>query len=212
MDLRARLDRLLERLGGQGDRAALTDAVLAAWSGADRHYHGLAHLRDCLTRLDECDAPAQARDVIEAALWFHDAVYDPRRSDNEARSADWARQGLGRLGVDPAVTGEVARLILLTAHRRPPDDDAGRIVADIDLAILGRPPAEFAAYDAAIRAEYAWVAEPEYRTRRAAVLAGFLAREPLYLTPWFRTRYERTARDNLRRCVAGLAGPARQPG
>jgi predicted metal-dependent HD superfamily phosphohydrolase len=204
MDHRARLIALLERLGVRGGSGPLADAVLAAWSGGERHYHGLRHLRDCLQQLDQMTEPVPDRNLVEAALWFHDAVYDPHRTDNEVRSAEWAREGLTRLGIDPAVAAEVARLVMLTAHRRPPDDPAGQLVTDIDLAMLGRPAAEFDAYDAAIRAEFAWVPEDEYRTRRGALLAGLLAREPLYLTPWFRARYEVAARDNLRRCLAGL--------
>jgi predicted metal-dependent HD superfamily phosphohydrolase len=207
MELRSRLMALVEHLGGHGDLGTLADSVLAAWSGPERRYHGLRHLRDCLDQLDELSPPPPERDRIEAALWFHDAVYDPRRIDNEARSAEWARRALTEQGVDEPVAAEVARLVMLTAHHRPPDDAAGQTVADIDLAILGQTPAAFDAYDAAIRAEYAWVPEPEYRARRSALLAELLAREPLYLTAWFRGRYEQAARDNLRRCVTALTLP-----
>jgi len=207
-DLRERFVALMRRLGATGDPSPLADAMLSAWMEPARRYHGIAHLRDCLARLEESSDPLVERDVVEAALWFHDAIYDPRAADNEERSADWARRALHAPGIPGAAAGEVARLVALTGHERPPDDPAGRLICDIDLSILGRPPAEFDEYDRQIRAEYAWVPVSAYREGRRRVLTGFLRRRPLYLTERFRRRYETAARANLERALAALGGPA----
>ena len=98
----------------------------------------------------------------------------------------------------------VAELVLLTRHDESPSGAEGRLLCDIDLAILGQPTDDFDRYDRAIRLEYAWVPDPAYRRERAAVLRRLLAREPLYATRSFRERYELTARANLRRALAML--------
>jgi predicted metal-dependent HD superfamily phosphohydrolase len=203
-DLSRRFGDLLHRLGAGGETQPLADAVLAAWSEPDRRYHGLDHLRDCLAELDGAPANGADRDRVEAALWFHDAVYDPRAGDNEARSAEWARRALAELGIPPAVGDDVARLVGLTRHTDPTPDPSGRLLCDIDLAILGREPAAFDAYDRQIREEYAWVPEPDFRAARTAVLVGLLSRAPLYQTEHFRRRYEAAARANLRRTLKRL--------
>ena len=151
---------------------------LAAWAEPDRRYHDLDHLRDCLAELDRAPADGADRDRVEAALWFHDAIYDPRADDNEARSAEWARRALAELGVPSAVADDVARLVGLTRHTGPAPDPSGRLLCDIDLAILGREPEAFDAYDRRIREEYAWVPEPDFRAARIGVLTGLLARSP----------------------------------
>jgi predicted metal-dependent HD superfamily phosphohydrolase len=207
-DLRGRFTSLVRRLGGSGDAGPEADALLAAWAEPARVYHGTAHLTDCLARLDELPAAAEGLDPIEAALWYHDAVYDPRAGDNEERSAAWAEHALVELGIASRVAAEVGRLIRLTRHAEPATDEAGRLVCDIDLSVLGRPPAEFDAYDAAIRAEYAWVPGEEFREGRRRVLRALLARDPLYGTERFRRRYEEPARANLRRALARLGEPA----
>jgi predicted metal-dependent HD superfamily phosphohydrolase len=203
-ELRERFTTLVRRLGGSGDARPEADALLAAWAQPARAYHGTAHLVDCLARLDELPVAAEGADPIEAALWYHDAVYDPRAEDNEERSAAWAERALAGLGIAPGVAAEVARLVRLTRHAEPATDEAGRLVGDIDLSVLGRSPAEFDAYDAAIRAEYAWVPEEAFREGRRRVLRALLAREPLYGTERFRRRYEQNARANLRRALARL--------
>jgi predicted metal-dependent HD superfamily phosphohydrolase len=206
---RERFAALARRLGALGEPGSVGDALLTAYGEPHRTYHGLAHLMDCLARLDEASAPEPVRDQVEAALWYHDAVYDPRADDNEERSAERACRELPELGVPSTVVAEIARLVRLTNHRTPPEDHSGRLICDIDLSILGRPSEEFDVYDAAIRAEYAWVPEERYRDARRRILQGFLNRDPLYQTEHFRRRYEGQARANLRRAVAGLA--ARKP-
>jgi predicted metal-dependent HD superfamily phosphohydrolase len=98
----------------------------------------------------------------------------------------------------------VARLVRLTDHVRPAEDPVGALVCDVDLSILGRPPAEFAEYERRIRAEHAQVPEPRYRRARASLLAGLLARDPLYRSDHFRALFEAAARRNLKRSIARL--------
>ena len=203
-DLSRRFSELLRRLGAPGDPQPLIEAVLAAWADPARRYHTLDHLRDCLAELDRAPADGAARDRVEAALWFHDAVYNTRAGDNEARSAEWARRALAELGVPSAVADDVARLVRLTGHSGPTPDPSGRLLCDIDLAILGREPEVFDTYDRHIREEYAWVPEPDFRSARAGVLAGLLSRSRLYQTERFRGLYETAARRNLSRALERL--------
>ena len=203
-DLSRRFSELLRRLGASGDPQPLADAVLAAWAEPARRYHDLDHLRDSLAELDRAPADGADRDRVEAALWFHDAIYDPRAGDNEARSAQWSHRALAELGVPSAVADDVARLVRLTSHAGPTPDPSGRLRCDIDLAILGRDPEAFETYDRHIREEYAWVPEPDFRVARAGVLAGLLFRSPLYQTDHFRGLYETAARRNLSRALERL--------
>jgi predicted metal-dependent HD superfamily phosphohydrolase len=196
---------LCRRLGARGDAAAVATDLLHRWSEPGRAYHGLDHLRHCLARLDDTPPDGADRDLVEAALWFHDAVYDPRSADNEARSADLARRSLAGLDVPDEIAARVAELVLVTQHREAPAGPEGRLLCDIDLSVLGESAEEFDRYDRAVRREYAWVPEAIYRRERAAVLHGLLARDPLYATPHFRDRYELAARHNLERALARLS-------
>ena len=138
------------------------------------------------------------------ALWFHDAVCDPRRDDNEVRSAELAVAAVARLGLGARLGGLVYELVLDTRHAAEPETPDGRIVADVDLAVLGRPPEAFDAYERAVREEYGWVPEAEFRRARAGVLRGFLARPAVYRTPLMAAKYEAAARANLARSLGQL--------
>lgn len=196
-ELRRRFEGLWSRLGASREVGALLETVLQAYREPHRVYHGMDHLRDCLRQLDRAPAGETERDLAEAALWFHDLVYVPGASENESRSAERASMALLAGGVAPTTAQEVARLVRLTDHTVPPVDPVGALVCDVDLSILGRPPAEFAEYERRIRAEYRHVPESRYRPGRRRVLAGLLARQPLYRSEYFRDRYEANARRNL---------------
>jgi predicted metal-dependent HD superfamily phosphohydrolase len=176
----------------------LRDALLARYREPGRHYHTAQHLAECLAELDRVRHLARRPDELALALWFHDAVYDPRRNDNEERSAAWARRALTAAGAAPEVADRVSRLVLATTHTATPAEGDARLLADIDLAILGAPPERYAEYETQIRREYAWASEPAFRAGRSGFLRGLLSRESIYLTSHYRERLEARARENLR--------------
>ena len=150
-------------------------------------------------------ADANHPDEIELALWFHDAIYEIRAPDNELKSADWAGSAVLAAGGSEAAAQRVHALVLVTRHDSPPQTPDQEILLDVDLAILGAPPAVFGAYEAQVRAEYSMVPAPDFRSNRRRILQGFLARPRIFHTPGFNTRLEAQARANLQRSVAALA-------
>jgi predicted metal-dependent HD superfamily phosphohydrolase len=162
-----------------------------------RAYHTLDHIRDCLSQFDAAQHLAERPEEVECALWFHDAIYDPRRSDNEEGSARWAVEVLRHAGAPGPMQERVKRLILATRHDAAATGGDAQLVSDIDLSILGRSPAEFDRYEAQIRQEYAWLAEDVFGRARSALLQDLLARTSLYQTQHFYERYEAQARRNM---------------
>ncbi|HEY2187344.1 MAG TPA: N-methyl-D-aspartate receptor NMDAR2C subunit, partial [Caldimonas sp.] len=162
------------------------------------------HLHECLDRFEACRDLALRPAEVEVALWFHDAIYDVRRADNERRSADWARDAVLTSGATRDTAERIEALVMTTRHATatPATTDA-QLLVDIDLAILGADPERFAEYERQIRREYAHVAEAAFRARRRAILAAFLARERIYGTPRLHDELEHRARANLSLAIAG---------
>jgi predicted metal-dependent HD superfamily phosphohydrolase len=179
------------------------DDLVAAYAAPNRHYHNLAHIEDCLAKLARVnDLSAAEREILTEAIWWHDVVYDPTRSDNEELSAQLAERH-----VDAPIRGEVGRLIRLTrTHQVEPADKLGAILISIDLSILAAEPSRYDAYAAAIRREFAHVPDEAYRAGRAEVLRRFAARPVIFPDAAFARACEQKARDNLARELAFLKG------
>ena len=136
------------------------------------------------------------------ALWFHDAIYQPKRNDNEDKSADWGAEVLARAGAPASVVDRFRGLVLATRHEAQPQSADARLLVDIDLSILGAEPARFDEYEAQVRKEYAHVPDLFFRMGRAKILKHFLARPAIYSTASFRDRFEARARTNLQRSLS----------
>ncbi|MEP6463754.1 MAG: metal-dependent phosphohydrolase [Frankiaceae bacterium] len=192
MGRRVTLLQRWQALGGQDD---VGRELLARYAEPHRHYHDRQHLTEVLTALDLLGASNTAR----LAAWFHDAVYDPRRGDNEDRSASLAVELLGK-HLPTEQVADVARLVRLTAAHDPAAGDAdGAALCDADLAILGAHPTRYGQYATAVRAEYAHVPAADFARGRAAILRDLLNREVLYRTLIARSRWEQAARANVSR-------------
>jgi predicted metal-dependent HD superfamily phosphohydrolase len=199
-------------LGGVPDEA-LRMRIITSYDEPHRHYHTSAHLRECLEELKALQSWLERNGTyatsgaeIAIALWFHDVVYDPKRSDNEAVSADRARAELLERGVDAATADRVHALVLATHHTAVPDDADQRLLVDIDLSILGAASPRFDEYEEQVRAEYQWVPGFIFRRERRKILQQFLDRVRIYQTAPFFERLETRARTNLRRSIEQLGG------
>jgi predicted metal-dependent HD superfamily phosphohydrolase len=220
-----RWHRLMTTLG-----LATNDVVyhqlMAAYGEPQRHYHSFHHLAACLEHLDRVKALLKSPAEVELALWFHDAVYQPRSSSNEVDSAAWLRAfleeswDLARLGGDRPVV-EIERMcqhVLATQHHQKTVDPDRQFLLDIDLAILGSPVAKFEQFEQDIRREYAWVPWQLYCQKRLQVLSALLglteksvdqlssSKNFIYQTAYFQEQYEALARHNLRRRMMILQG------
>ncbi len=196
------------------------EQLVQAYGSGGRYYHTLAHIQQVLTTVAQLKPYARNLAIVELGAWFHDVVYDPQASHNEANSAEYATAAMRRLGLPGVWELPVRQLILATGSHlsdsqaantpdaKTPDTKAPdvnsldvsardpgtlidpniqidpdiQVLRDADLAILGSPPQEYAAYAQAIRQEYAWVSDDRYRQGRSRILQAFLQRRTLYFT------------------------------
>ena len=159
--------------------AGLQVELLTAWAEPHRHYHDQRHLRECLALWARWRGVSARAGEVAAALWFHDAIYDPHAGSNELRSAAWAAHSLIRAGLTSETAQRVHDLVMATQHDAPAALSSGadaQLLVDIDLSVRGSPPERFERYDQDVRKEYAWVPGFRYRNQRAQVLQGFLDR------------------------------------
>ena len=186
---------------------------MAAWSEPHRHYHDPSHLGECMAFWARWRGECERAGEVALALWFHDAVHDPRDAGNELQSAAWAARSLTRAGTGSDSVQRVHDLVMATRHAATQELTAAelagsadaRLVVDIDLSILGSPAERFECYDQDVRREYAWVPGYRYLAGRARVLQCFLDRPRLYHGAAAVALLEAQARINLAAALSWLA-------
>jgi len=188
-------------VGSPGE--ALCTELQRRYAEPQRRYHTMQHLGECLAWFEREKALAERPGEVALALWFHDAIYDVHAHDNEARSADWAREALIEAGVDAAAAERVHALVMATRHDAVPEGRDAELLIDIDLSILGADRARFDEYERQVQAEYVFVPDEVRLPRRRAILQRFLDREAIYATPRMHAQLEARARANLRRSISG---------
>ncbi|MDG1209107.1 MAG: hypothetical protein P8Q48_08855 [Paracoccaceae bacterium] len=182
----------------------------AAYEAANRKYHNWLHITSLLADFHRLKDHWRHPEAVETAILWHDFVYVALSPSNEADSAEQMLERLKELA-EPSVLADAHALIITTASHTVPNDMTAELALDcalfldMDMAILGADRAAFDQYDSAIREEFAIVPDEVYRPRRAEVLAGFLARDDLYLTETFKRGHDKQARANLQRAISRLS-------
>jgi predicted metal-dependent HD superfamily phosphohydrolase len=179
------------------DPSAAWGSLEGRYAESHRHYHDKRHLAHCLYEFDLAVEQIGRPDQVEMAIWFHDIINEPGRSDNEALSAELFHD-LARGSIPASFIAEVVDLILVTTHRQVPIGRDHRILCDIDLASLGCPWECYLRDTGHLRAEFRG-SDQDYCRIKRVFLESMLGRPRIFLTDFFYRRYEQLARENLRR-------------
>lgn len=204
--LRRRWDNLAERLGAEravSDR--IGETLVEAYSGPDRHYHGLKHLDFLFGEIERHADRIDDRARLELAAWFHDWIHDTQRSDNEERSAETAVKMLAEMGVPAELSNRVADLIRMTRAHTSSGDGDDDLFLDMDFAILGAPADVYDRYTEQVRTEYGWVPDALFNAGRSEFLRSVLARPRIFLTDIYEAEFGVQARENIAREIERLA-------
>lgn len=202
---------------GQAPPDELWQVIHAGYQHPPRHYHTFEHVVEVARwyhHVAEEVGWKQPREVFLAVL-FHDIVYQVGASDNEQQSARRAvgcvNTYLAGAGAEAGAGGEidtalVVQLIELTArHGKLAPGDVSQEAAlflDCDMAVLGAAPEVYDRYEQDVAQEYLQVYPPAmYSFGRKRFLEGLLARERIYLSPFFHALLDEPARANLRRAL-----------
>ena len=183
----------------------LLDRLIRRYAEPHRRYHTWDHVLACLDARRRITMAAVPE--IDLALLFHDAVYEPLSTDNEARSAELLVDEGRRAWLEEGLLQRAEPLVRATTHATATEVDSEEacVVLDADLSILGAEPATFDVYEQRVREEFIRVDGAVYAAGRSGILRTLLERPSIYLTQRGRRLWEGSARRNLERSLASLS-------
>lgn len=167
------------------------------YSSSKRHYHTLVHLQHLLTQLRNVESAIKNLDAVLFALYYHDIIYDPLKTNNEQKSAALAAERLKQISVPENLIQTCCAHIHATQKHLPAADSDTNYFTDADLSILGAGQGQYMEYVSQIRKEYSIYPDLIYNPGRKKVLLHFLNMPRIYKTDYFHERFEKQAKENL---------------
>lgn len=177
----------------------LWDEIELNYSHKKRYYHNLSHLDNLLTQLQEIKYKIYDCNSILFSLYYHDIIYNPIKSNNEAKSADLAVNRMNELNVEAKIVEKCKSQILATKLHIESVDVDTNYFTDADLCILGQDWDMYFQYSKDIRKEYALYPNFIYNAGRKKALNHFLNMPRIYKTEVFFEKFENQAKRNIER-------------
>lgn len=198
MDLKENFQQLLIQFtGNQNLIDSLWSEIEKRYSEKGRYYHNLTHLENMFLELEPVKNKISNFLNISFSVFYHDIIYDIPSKSNEEKSAEFARARLQKADLDESDIKKIYEHILATkAHEKSADNDSNYLL-DADLSILGKDPQTYLDYTQKIRKEYSLYPDFIYKPGRKKVLQHFLQLENIFKTEYFRTKYEKQAKENI---------------
>ncbi|MBC8754170.1 hypothetical protein H2O64_05770 [Kordia sp. YSTF-M3] len=184
----------------------LWNEIHKKYTSKKRHYHNLNHIGYMLRLAADNQTDLIDYDTLQFAIWYHDVIYNALKSDNELKSAAFARKRLKKLKIDPKSIENCANLIISTKKHEilNVQNQDNAYLLDFDLAILGTTWKWYELYTKQIRKEYSMYPDFMYKKGRKKVLQHFLERPQIYYTEKYHNLWEANARKNIQKEISLL--------
>jgi len=174
--------------------------LIKLYNSKNRFYHNLNHIEVLLKLSDEYKHLLNSQKAIDFTIWYHDAIYDGSKNNNEQKSAELAKLHLTQLGLSEQLVENCYKLIIATKTHtlnKSLNYFDAQFLLDIDLSILATERKQYIEYTQQIRKEYKMYPDFLYRKGRKKLLKHFLEMENIYKTQLFQNRWEEKAKENI---------------
>jgi pantetheine-phosphate adenylyltransferase len=162
------------------------EELIRRWSEPHRHFHTLDHLNDVLRKIytlykNQKTKLRELHSLIIAAV-FHDIIYDPKRTDNEEKSAALLEERrpkekslkLSSLNSDLII--QTAKKIILDTKTHSAKSGIEKIFNDIDCSVMDGDLSELLDWEKKIYKEYSYVGFEKYKKSRIEFLENVIAK------------------------------------
>ena len=167
--------------------------LLSMWNESHRYYHNQNHLIDVIEKINEIKTSLTEKEydkLIITAL-FHDIVYNPNRSDNEEKSAQFLLES--SVDKNNQDIQEIKQIILDTKDHNPKTKLSEKF-CKIDMSIVEEDFEKLLEWEKGINQEYKSFG-PLYKEGRLKFLESLIDNYPtntnniLKLMDWVKTNY-----------------------
>lgn len=149
--------------------------IMKMWNDPSRLYHGKSHLDDLIQQIQNYQQiSSKEREMLFLIALFHDIIYDPQRTDNEERSADFFLNSVKNQTND---IREISKCILDTRNHNS-SSLISKIFCEMDMDIVKRPLQDLLKWEEGISFEYSFLSTNEYIIRRTAFLEKIIQQYP----------------------------------
>ena len=147
------------------------------WYDPHRFYHNINHLLSIIKAIEKNvwfkELQVKEKHILLIAAFFHDAIYEVKRKDNEDQSIKLFKLCL-KPNTPKELVDSVIRLIETTKHRKRPIDKLERIFWDADNAGFIGSYYNFEKIDNLLKKEYSFLSKEQWTKGRIEFLESNL--------------------------------------
>lgn len=151
------------------------NTILSMWNESHRHYHTLDHLNYLLDKINEDSNKLSEKeyDMLVLTSLFHDCVYDPMKTDNEEKSAEFFENCC----LDKNNDTEHIKNMILETKTHIASSELSKKFCSYDMNIINESYDKLLEWEDGIYNEYKSYGDEAYKFGRLKFLESLLDKE-----------------------------------